>query len=234
MNILLTNDDGYSALGINVVYDILKKYGNVYIVAPKKSMSAMSVSITLRKGFEVSQIKENIYAVDGTPADCVSFGLSYLGIKFDLVVSGCNHGFNISYDTLFSGTVGAALMSLTYEIPSIALSCENNFDILNKHLDEVMKFIFDNRLLSSDYLLNVNFPLGESIKGIKISELYYRKDNNYFVKENDKYYAYRNLDQGEYPLNSDCYLVYNGYVSITPLNKTLYCDCIKKKLCQIK
>ena len=225
MNILLTNDDGYDSKGIHVLKEKLKKYGTVVVVAPKYPMSAKSVSITLGKGIRVDKIEDNVFSCDGTPADCVSFGSKMLNVDFDLVVSGCNNGFNLSYDTMYSGTVGAALEALTYGIKSIAFSCEGDFDFIEKHFDEVFEYILKKDLLSKEYLLNVNFPKGDEIKGIKLSSLYY-SDNQYdyfYLKEEDGYHAYRKL-KTDYSddKESDCYLINHGYVSITPLNKSYF------------
>ena len=231
MNILLTNDDGYNSEGILLLKEKLSKYGTVVIVAPLKHMSAKSVSITIGQGFHVHKMENNVFACDGTPADCVSFACNALDIKFDLVVSGCNNGFNISYDTMYSGTIGAALEALTYRIPSIAVSCEFNFDIVNKHFDEVFKYILNKKLLSQEYLLNINFPLGDEIKGMKISTLYYRNDEYFFIKKEDGYNAYRNC-QTDFSddKESDCYLVNHGIVSITPLNKSYFSKDIYESL----
>ena len=223
MNILLTNDDGHFANGILLMREILSKFGRVVIVAPQEVMSAKSVAITLGRGVEVRKIKEDIYAMEGTPADCVAFGLSSLNIKFDLVVSGCNHGFNISYDTMYSGTIGACLQALTYRIPAIAFSGPSNLRLCEKHAEEVLKYIFDNKLLSTEYLLSINFPEGEEVKGIKMTELYYRPENTYYIQEtDDTYLAYRELnDEKCTEKNTDVYAIYHGYISITKLHKTL-------------
>ena len=90
MNILLTNDDGYLAKGINLLFDLLSKKHNVVIVAPKEAMSAKSVSIIVGRSVEVKKINDHLFIMEGTPADCVAFGLSSLSTKFDLVISGCN------------------------------------------------------------------------------------------------------------------------------------------------
>lgn len=231
MNILLTNDDGYNSEGILLLKKKLEKYGRVVLFGPSNHMSAKSVSITLGKGIPITQIDENTFVCDGTPADCVSFACNALNIKFDLVVSGCNSGFNISYDTMYSGTIGAALEALTYGIKSIAFSCEFNFDLVDKYFDEVFRYVLDNDLLSNEYLLNVNFPLGDTVKGVKLSSLYYRKDDYFFIKKEDGYHAYRNLDSGyEKDKNSDCYLVHNGFVSITPLNKSYFYNELLEKI----
>ena len=225
MNILLTNDDGYDSKGIHLIKEKLLKYGRVVIVAPKGPMSAKSVSITLHKGIEVEQVDDNIFICDGTPADCVSFGVNALNIDFDLVVSGCNNGFNISHDTMYSGTVGAALEALSYGVKSVAFSCNMNFEMVEAHFDEVFQYILQKDLLSNEYLLNVNFPTGEEYLGIKISSLYYspKQYHHYFVKKEDGYYAYRTLltDHSD-DKESDSYLVNHGYVSITPLSKSYF------------
>lgn len=225
MNILLVNDDGYFAGGIKLLYNLLLKEHKVVIVAPEKAMSATSVSITIMKNVRATQIDKDIFSFEGTPADCVAFGLSSLNIKFDLVISGCNHGFNISYDTMFSGTVGACLQALTYKVPAIAVSCDNNFHLVESHFLEVFDYILKNKLLSSEYLLNVNFPLGDEVKGIKITHLHYRKENEatFYIKNSDgTYLADRNiLDKECDDENSDVYAVHHGYISLTKLGKTL-------------
>jgi 5'-nucleotidase len=222
MNILLTNDDGYNMTGIKVVFDILSKKHNVVIVAPNEVMSAKSVSIVICRPIEVKKISENIYSCTGTPADCVSFGLSSLNTKFDLVISGCNHGLNISYDTMYSGTIGACLQALTYRVPAIALSCEHNFEIVEKYLDSVLDYINDNNLLSIDYLLSVNFPLGDYSLGIKMTHVYYREEVTYFTKTGEnQYLAIRDInDKKCNDIESDVYAVYHHYISITKMKKT--------------
>lgn len=222
MNILLTNDDGYDSYGIKIIKPILEKYGKVVIAAPLGHMSAKSVSITIDRAIRVIKTEDDVFAIDGTPADCVSFALTALDTKFDLVISGCNNGFNIGYDTIYSGTVGAALQALVRRKPAIAISCDFNFDLVEEHLDEVLDYIFKNNLLSTEYLLNVNFPKGEVVKGIKLAPLYCCEHGDIYLKEGDnEYRAHRHFqeDFDDEP-DSDCYLVNHGYVSITPLSKT--------------
>ncbi len=231
MNILLTNDDGYNSQGILLLKELLEPYGTVVICAPSGPMSAKSVSITLGKGIKVEKVEKNVYKCDGTPADCVSFALNTMNEKFDLVVSGCNHGFNISYDTMYSGTIGAALEALRNHTPSIAVSVEHNFELVRNHFKEVFHYILKEKLLSEEYLLNINFPLGDEVKGMKIATLYYRNDQYYFIKKEDGYWAYRNT-QTDFSddKESDCYLVNHGYISITPLNKTYFSHEIYQKI----
>ena len=222
MNILLTNDDGYDSVGINLVKNKLLKYGRVVVVAPKKMMSAKSVAITVGVSVEVKKVEEDVYYLDGTPADCVAFGLSSLGIKFDLVVSGCNNGLNISYDIMYSGTVGACLQALTFRVPAIAFSQEGDFKIVDKHFDEVMDYIQNNKLLSLDYLLNVNFPVSENALGIEMTSIFYRERVTYYEKRGENmYYALRQIDDEHcQEVGSDAYAVYHQKISITKIAKT--------------
>lgn len=222
MNILLTNDDGYNALGIETLKSLLSSYGKVVVVAPKVVMSAKSVALNLLEPIEVTKKSDDLYIVDSTPADCVAYALSSLGIKFDLVVSGINHGHNISYDTMYSGTIGACLQALTYRIPAIAFSCEHNFEMVEKYFKEVMDYIESKKLLSTEYLLNINFPFNEPVKGIKETHIYYRNEVTQYQKlENNMYKAYRHLhDEDCDDVNSDVYAVHNGYISINKLRRT--------------
>ena len=222
MNILLTNDDGYSMNGLKVVFDILSKKHNVVVVAPNEVMSAKSVSIIIGSPIEVKKIDEHTYSCSGTPADCVAFGLSSLNTKFDLVISGCNHGLNVSYDTMYSGTVGACLQALTYRVPAIALSCDSNFAIVEKYLDSVLDYINDNNLLSKECLLNVNFPLGDYASEIKMTHVYYRKEVTYYSKTGENLYlALRDIDDENCTdTDSDVYAVYHHQISITKMKKT--------------
>ena len=221
MNILLTNDDGYFSEGIKLLKSKLSKYGRVVICAPKEHMSAKSTAITLGVPMEVVQIEDDVFACDGTPADAVAFGLSSLDIKFDLVVSGCNHGFNISYDVMYSGTVGACLQALTYKIPAVAFSAPENFSLVEKYFDKVLQYILDKKLLSTEYLLNVNFPIGDIVKDIKETHIFYRPEATFYVKQSPNHYlALREIhDDKCEDIGSDVYSVYHNIISISKINK---------------
>ena len=224
MNILLTNDDGYFSEGIKLLFELFSKKHNVVIVAPLTVMSAKSVSIILGRDVEVKKINDHTFAMDGTPADCVAFGLSSLNTKFDLVVSGCNHGLNISYDTIYSGTIGAGLQALTYRVPAIAFSSnEENFEHVKEYFENVLDYITHNKLLSNEYLLNVNFPIGNVVEGIEVTHIYYRKETTYYLKNGqDMYFATRDLkDELCEDKHSDVYAVNHNIISITKIKRTL-------------
>ena len=231
MNILLTNDDGYNAPGIQILKDKLSKYGDVTVVAPFTHMSGKSISITIGEWMKVEQIDENTYAVHGTPADCVSFALAGLKKDFDVVVSGCNNGHNLSYDTLFSGTVGACLGALMDRRKSVAFSAPfDDFSVLEDDFDEIWAYIMKHDLLNDHYLLNINLP-HEKSKGIRFAKLYYRHDFYYFNKNKDEYYALRDVeDTANMPEDADCRLVKEGYIVITPMTRTPFDENLYQSL----
>ena len=110
MKILVSNDDGYLATGINVLTDALEAVADIVVVAPDRNRSAASNSLTLNHPLRVSEVAQNRFKVDGTPSDCVHLALTgFLDFEPDLVVSGINHGANLGDDVIYSGTVAAAM-----------------------------------------------------------------------------------------------------------------------------
>ena len=220
MNILLTNDDGYTSIGIRMLKDKLSKYGRVVIVAPLNHMSGKSVSITIGEWLKVEKMDEHTYAVHGTPTDCTSLALAGLNIECDIVVSGCNNGPNLSYDVLLSGTVGACFGAQVFRKKTVAFSAPfDDYTVLIEHFDEIWEFIMKHNLLSKDYVLNVNLPR-EPYKGIALARLFYRKDRYYYDQKEDTYYALRDIQEYlDMPEDSDCRLHKEGYVTITPLSR---------------
>ena len=179
MKILISNDDGYQAPGLVALYDALKDLAEVEVVAPEQNNSAKSNALTLHTPLYVQRGANGFRYVNGTPADCVHIALTgLLDYKPDLVVSGINNGANMGDDTIYSGTVGAAMEGYLFGIPAIAFSqVERNW----QHLDsaaakarELVLQIVEQRLLgSAPWLLNVNIPnLPEAqIKHVKLCRL---------------------------------------------------------------
>lgn len=220
MKILLTNDDGFDALGIDILYKQLQKYGEVTLVAPKTHMSGMSMSRHFWNQIEVKEIEKNKYTVDGTPADAVVMALYGLNIQPDLVVSGINNGYNLSTDTTYSGTIGAAMEATKIGIPAIAFSSDNRgFSNAEKDLDYVMNYILNKKLLSKDYLLNVNFTKQstEKTKGIMITDIGRRPESYFYERDGDLYKSRFKVVDYEPTKGTDLYAIRNGYISITPL-----------------
>lgn len=225
MNILLVNDDGYNSEGITLIKELLKKYGTVYMCAPKYHQSGKSAAFTYLGGLKVEKVDDFNYIVDGTPVDCVAFATNVIPVKFDVVISGCNNGLNMTYDCYYSGTIGACKEALLHNIPSIAFSTQvKHFEIVKNEFDQAMRYIIDNSLLSSDYLLNVNFPDKPFMfaKGIKLTTQHIRKDKFFHEYRNGLYYLDRHEGDDYGDENTDVFAVKNGYISITPLNMTSF------------
>jgi len=223
LNFLLVNDDGYDAPGIRVLKGLLGKYGNIYMVAPLEAMSGKSASGTFNRPIKYNVIDEKTIAIDGTPVDCVDVGVSYFkDVKFDFVFSGINNGLNITYDTMYSGTVGACLEGLKLGIPSIAFSCEReDFDKVSANFDPVMDYIFSKKIYSKNYLLNINYPIND-VRGIKIAKLFFRDDTHYFVAKDGVLTSTYEVNRENYQEGTDCYCSLNGFISIVPLSKTYF------------
>ncbi len=163
MNILLTNDDGYLAKGINYLKDYFTARGdNVVMIAPDNQKSGFSHAITLTDSVRVVIDRDNLKVLKGTPADCVNFG--FLGIcpfKIDIVLSGVNHGPNLGSDIIFSGTAAGARQGAFHGVPSFALSIDNwDNDPIVEQVGDFLDRHFDNLLKSyqKGSFYNINFP----------------------------------------------------------------------------
>lgn len=195
MNILVVNDDGIDAFGIQRLAQAAKEFGKVWVVAPDRQCSAMSHRITIlseltvkKSDFPVADVIA--YSVSGTPADCIKIALQFLlPQKPDLVLSGINNGYNAGVDLLYSGTVGAAMEALTKGIPAMAFSCERESDyaVVDHYLTSVIQVLL-NEPIERNRIWNINFPgcSVEECKGIRkdcepAQTQYYR--DSYLKKE---------------------------------------------------
>ena len=235
MNIILTNDDGIDSLGLKKLEEVLSNYGNVYVVAPLTQQSGKACGISAFFGVCVNKIDNNHLSVEGTPVDCVEVACAMINKKIDLVVSGCNSGYNLSQDIMYSGTCGACVQASLSKIPSIAFSVKNKdyFHQIDKYAKEVLDYIFDNDLLDSSYFLNVNIPEGKS-KGIKLTKVFGPIYETYYPilidSETNKYIIERkpiNIINNE---DCDKVAVNNGYISLTVLSQNLFKDELYKKV----
>jgi 5'-nucleotidase len=159
MRILLTNDDGVSAPGIQALYQALRSDCDVWLVAPDCDRSGLSHALTLNRPIGVNRLSRQVIAIDGTPADCVRLGFSneLLPSEPDLVISGINRGFNLADDVLYSGTVGAAREGCVFGKPSLACSSSGHQDIKReaKIIAGFVKWWLDHLELS---FINLNIP----------------------------------------------------------------------------
>ncbi|MEQ1827620.1 MAG: 5'/3'-nucleotidase SurE [Pirellula sp.] len=122
MKILLTNDDGIDAEGLQSLHDQLSRKATCFVVAPDRGRSCCGHAVTTSDALHVEKRSESSWTVDGTPADCVRIGLLWLKLQPDLVISGLNHGGNLGVDIAYSGTVAAAREACLLGIPSMAIS----------------------------------------------------------------------------------------------------------------
>lgn len=221
---LITNDDGINAAGLKILAKKAKKYGDVYCVAPLTEQSAKSHSLNIHGTYSVEEIKEIVpgvktYVVDSTPADCVRIAYYYLNIKFDVVLSGVNNGYNLGEDILYSGTVGAAEEAVLLQKKGIAFSTKRNmFDHLDYALDDIFTYLNNNSLLSKCPLLNINIPV--TYQNINIT----RQGKTNFVASYEEVNKNIVMPKGSPDLSrdfdgddTDVICVHNKNISITPL-----------------
>lgn len=231
MKILTSNDDGVRALGNKVLRQVLSEDHEVVTIAPNKERSSCGHGITLGEPIRLNQIRENVYACSGFPADCVLVGLGHLlkNDRPDLVVSGINIGANLGQDRFYSGTIAAAREAAFRGVPAIAASLvlKNMSDEL--HFEGAARFIKKlidmeiHKIMPAMSLLNINVPnLPENeIKGVKIATTGYQIYSEEVVERQDirgkSYYWVGGIYQGHRDIaGSDCNVVNEGHISIQP------------------
>jgi len=231
MRILISNDDGYLAPGINALAEALASIAEIIVVAPDSNRSGASNSLSLDRPLTVTRAANGFYFVNGTPTDCVHIALTGMGDALpDLVVSGINNGQNMGDDTLYSGTVAAATEAYLFGIPAIAFSQVNHgwehLDAAARVAREVVQRRFD--MLPSPYLLNVNIPNlpYEAIGALTPTRLGRRHQAEPVIRSQDP--RGREIfwigapgacrDAGE---GTDFHATLHGQVSITPLQVDL-------------
>ncbi|WKS99498.1 5'/3'-nucleotidase SurE [Gallibacterium salpingitidis] len=226
MNILLSNDDGIHAEGIQTLAAYLRTIANVIVVAPDRNRSAASSSLTLIEPLRPRLLDNGDYCVNGTPADCVYLAMNHLlAGKIDLVVSGINAGVNLGDDILYSGTVAAAFEGRHLGLPAIAVSLDGrqHYETAAKVVCELIPKLHA-QILRKREILNINVPdiPYEQLKGIKVTKLGYRASEGEIIKQTDprgeSIYWLGLSSLPEYAQEgTDFHAVANGYVSITPI-----------------
>ncbi len=178
MRILITNDDGYEAKGIKVLAGIMKRFGEVPVIAPKKHQSGMSLAVSLGfKQIAHKDLGEGWHYIDATPASCVKFGLNtmFLDNFPDVVVSGINHGSNAATASCYSGTLGAAEEAALNGIPAIGVSLDTlhpdaDFTAIEKYFGDIFTELMTGYPTKYGVYYNVNFPNipADEIKGVRV------------------------------------------------------------------
>ena len=185
--ILLTNDDGFYSKGILFLKSVLAKKYRVFVIAPDRERSAVSMSLTLHQPLRINQIEEGVFAVNGTTSDCVNIALQkILPHSPDFVVSGMNLGENLSEDIFFSGTVGGAFSGFLYGIPSLAVSLvghpgtdtSREFDFAGGAdiTERIVSRLLHYRHEGLVYNLNIPFPNNGKIQVTSLGSKWYRPD----------------------------------------------------------
>lgn len=244
--ILLSNDDGFEAKGLVSLIAMLRKCGDLVVVAPDSGRSGMSCAITVASPLRMKLITEEeglkIYKSNGTPADCIKLALNQLfkEEKPDLVVSGINHGTNASVAIHYSGTMGAVLEACMNGLPALGFSLDNHsmdadFEVASSYIYKITQGVIDNGL-PEGCCLNVNIPNTKEIKGIRIC----RQAVGRWIEEFDKrehpkggyyYWLTGNFhnDEPEEP-DTDMYALRDGFVSVVPSQIDMTCYKLMDKM----
>jgi len=227
--ILVTNDDGYRSEGLMALADALRPVGDVTIVAPMTEASAIGHALTLRHPLRIEHISEKLFAVDGTPTDCVNIAVTHvLRTLPDLVVSGINKGWNLGDDVTYSGTVSGAFEAALLGVQAISVSLQfsRSFDFAYaaRASAAIAESLFDSPLPARTFL-NINVPKGEP-KGYRVTVQAKRNHvtsvaERYDPKGRPYYWIEEGQDEWQPHDRSDYQAVRDGYVSVTPLHPDL-------------
>ncbi len=249
MKILLTNDDGIYSDGLKAAFEVLKEFGEVYIVAPLVQMSGVGRSISIMEPIRISEVNINgirMFAVDGTPTDSVVLGIhEVIGELPDLTVCGINLGENLSSEAVTtSGTVCAALEAATHGCPSIAISmqmpdsdkfnltCCHDFSFSQLVLKHIARKVLSGLPDGID-VLNINVPMYPNGK-IMVTKLARKMYNVRIEKRVDprgrEYYWIYGEELETAEEGTDIYALHRGYVSITPISLDLTANVNFKKI----
>ncbi len=227
MKILISNDDGYLAPGINALADQLSSIADIVVVAPDSNRSGSSNSLTLDRPLRVMKSDKGFYSINGTPSDCVHIALTgMLAQRPDLVVSGINQGQNMGDDTLYSGTVAAATEGFLFGIPAIAFSqVEHGWAELDSAAKIAKEIVMRNLdALHKPFLLNVNIPNRpyQALTKIVATRLGKRHESEPVIRSKDPHGneifwigpAGKAKEASE---GTDFHATEQGWVSVTPL-----------------
>jgi len=230
--ILVTNDDGVHAAGLEALRKALNPIGEVIAVAPDREQSATSHSLTLDHPLRVNPVEESVLSVDGTPTDCVLLAFNgLLKEKPQLVVAGINHGPNLGEDVSYSGTVAAAIEGTLQGVPSIAVSLAGkppyHFSTSCHFAVRLVRLVIS-KGMNSRTLLNVNVPNlpQDNVRSVKITKLGKRLYKDLIVEKTDPrgktyYWIGGNEPSWKPGENTDFSAIQAGMVSVTPLHLDL-------------
>lgn len=233
MKILVANDDGYQAAGLHALAAVCRRFGEVAVVAPEQNASGTSNALTLHRPLSVFDGPQGVRYVNGTPSDCVHVAMTgLLEWRPDLIVSGINNGANLGEDTLYSGTVAAAMEGHLFGVPAIAFSLtERGWPHLEQAAALAERFIGSvvaGGELGRPWLLNVNIPPRADVasRPWRITRLGRRHASEPVIRQLNPrgeaiYWIGPVGDVREAGEGTDFHAVAEGCVSITPLQVDL-------------
>jgi len=233
MRILVANDDGYLAPGLAALVKACEGLGELDVIAPEQNASGTSNSLTLNRPLSVYTAGNGVRYVNGTPSDCVHVALTgLLEHRPDLVVSGINNGANMGDDTIYSGTVAAAMEGYLFGIPAVAFSLAEkgwaNLDAAAQVARELLQRVIAQPPAAGAWLLNVNIPdrSREAMAGIRITRLGRRHASEPVIRQTNPrgepiYWIGAAGDAREAGEGTDFHAVAHGFVSVTPLQSDL-------------
>jgi len=228
--ILITNDDGYRSECVAILADALRPLGAVMTVAPVLEASTIGHALTIRHPLRLEQIADDVFAVDGTPSDCINIGITQIlkGLP-DLVVSGINKGWNLGDDVTYSGTVSGAFEGALLGVPGIAVSLAAtrgtyDFEPSARAAAAIAAAVLE-RPLPARTFLNINVPKGQP-RGFRVTVQAKRNHVTSVAERRDPkgrsyYWIEEGQDDWEPHDRSDYQAVLDGYVSVTPLHPDL-------------
>lgn len=232
MHILLSNDDGYLAEGLNALANALSAHADISVVAPDRNRSAASNSLTLEMPLRAYATDNGFIKVDGTPTDCVHLAITgLLKNEPDMVFAGINHGSNLGDDVLYSGTVAAASEGRFLGLPAVAISLVGSNPLhfeTAAHVAVTLLRQLVNNPLPEDTILNVNVPdvSIKNLKGYQATRLGQRHKSEPVIKSEDPrgriiyWVGPPGAEQDAGP-GTDFYAINAGFVSVTPLQLDL-------------
>jgi 5'-nucleotidase len=243
--ILVTNDDGIHAPGLEALIEIATQLSSdVWVVAPEFNQSGAGHSLSISRPIRAREVSETKFAIEGTPTDCVLFAVKHLlkDRKPDIVLSGVNRGTNMADDVTYSGTIAGAMEGCLLGIPSIAFSLAYThphpvkWGTATAHGADVTR-----RVLAMDWprniFVNVNFPdvVTASVKGTRVTRQGVRGFGGTIIERTDPRggaYYWIGYSPGEHEVDeeSDLFAVRHGWISVTPLHLDLTHEATRRKL----
>ena len=229
--ILICNDDGVTAPGIQSLIEAVRDLGDIMVVAPDKPQSGTGHGITINATLRMQKLREEegltVYSCSGTPVDCIKLAIYKMEVKPDVIISGINHGSNASINVIYSGTMSAAMEASINDIPALGFSLldfsqDADFEPSKRYIGELIRYTLDNGL-DNTKLLNVNIPKlpADKIKGIRIcrqAEAQWVENFKEGLDPSQQPYfwltgVFVNRDQGH---DTDVWALSEGYVSVVP------------------